>query len=494
MIIKKMINFIKDRFYTNEIIVLYSLKNYQSQTSIATIKHATGDNLKDILYFQPQRYIDIFKNFLSLGDKGYFAYLQDKCIHRSWVKLNEQIVHPHWAYPYKLKENEVFIHYCETALEARGKNIYPHVLSKIIEEHQDKEILISVNETNIGSIKGVKKWDLERESKSTCDTRDEIYQKNDKRELKVMIITMGISRIVEPIVNLHNVVGVIECAPRKKAKTQDSILYKILKKIYSFKKKQVKTLKSFMTNKNIPYYYMENGSDKPLENWVKNINPDIIVVYSMSQLLKRNIFDIPKYGTINLHPALLPNYRGPFPDFWMYYNTEKKGGVTVHYIDEGEDTGDIIYQEEYDIPLGMKSPDMLDLAIGKIGTNLLLKALDNIENLPRQKQSKESPIPRARNIKVDEHRNIIDWQNWKIERIWHLLRGTELWLNAVEQPKGLHKGQRWLVEDFEKCDVSSYEVSKIYKENNKYFVACKDGKIFLSLKLSLKNFVLNIVR
>jgi len=309
-----------------------------------------------------------------------------------------------------------------------------------------------------------------------------------------MIITMGLSRIVEPIVNLHNVVGIIECAPRNKTKTQDSISYKILKKIYSFKNKQAKTLKSYVTNKNIPYYYMDKGSDKPLENWVKSISPDVIVVYSMSQLLKRNIFDIPKYGTINLHPALLPSYRGPFPDFWMYHNTEKKGGVTVHYIDEGEDTGDIIYQEEYDIPLGMKSPDMLDLAIGNIGTNLLLKALDNIEDLPRQKQPKESPTPKARNIKPEEHKNIIDWNMWNTERIWHLLRGTQLWLNALEQPKGFYKGQRWLVEEFKKCDTSKYAPSEIYKENGQYFIACRDGKIFLSLKFNLKNFVLSVLR
>jgi len=495
MIIKKLINFIKNRLYANETIILYSLKNYQSQTSVATIKHATNENLKDILYFQYERYIDIFKNFVSLGDKGYFGYLQDKCIHRSWVKSNEQIVHPHWAYPYKLKENEVFIHYCETAPEARGQTIYSHVLSNIIEEHQDKEILISVNDANIASKKGVEKVGFrERESKSTCDIGDEVYQKTDKRELKVMIITMGLSRIVEPIVNLHNVVGVIECAPRKNKQVNSGILYRVAKKVYSFIKKEVRTLKTFVKNKNIPYYYMDNGSDKSLENWVKNISPDVIVVYSMSQLLKRNIFDIPKYGTINLHPALLPSYRGPFPDFWMYYNVETKGGVTVHYIDEGEDTGDIIYQEEYTIPLGMISPDMLDLSIGKIGINLLLKALDNIENIPRLKQEKESSTPKARNIKVDEHTNIIDWSLWEIERIWHLLRGTQLWLNALEQPKGFYKGQRWSIEDFEKCDTNSYVISKIYKENSKYFVVCRAGKIFLSLKFSFKNLVLNIVR
>lgn len=369
------------------------------------------------------------------------------------------------------------------------------MLSNIIEEHQDKEILISLNETNIGSIKGVEKVGFrERENKSTCDTRDEVYQNNNNRELKVMIITMGLSRIVEPIINLHNVVGVIECAPRKTKQVNNGVLYKIAKKLYSCIKKEAITLKSFVKNKNIPYYYMENGSDKPLVDWIKSIKPDVIVVYSMSQLLKQNIFDIPKYGTINLHPALLPSYKGPFPDFWMYYNAEKKGGVTVHYIDEGEDTGDIIYQEEYEIPLGMKSPDMIDLSVGKIGTNLLLKALDNIEELPRQKQSKESPTLRARNIKAEEHTNIIDWEVWEVEKIWHLLRGTELWLNAVEQPKGLNKGQRWLINNFEICDTNEYKISKIYKENGVNFIACKDGKIYINLKFNLKNFVLNMIR
>jgi len=330
----------------------------------------------------------------------------------------------------------------------------------------------------------------DKENKNNFNIRIQDYQKNSKRQLRVMIITMGLSYIVAPITQRYNVVGIIECAPRKTK--QPSFLYKIAKKFYIFFNK-IKTLESFAKSKNIPYYYMNNGSDKLLENWVRNKNPDVIVVYSMSQLLKKNIFEIPKYGTINLHPSLLPSYRGPNPIFWMYYYTEKKGGVTVHYIDEGEDTGDIIYQEEFDIPLGMRLSDFMELAIGKIGVDLLLKALDNIENLPRKKQPKQSPTPRARNIKESEHRNIIDWQNWEIERIWHLLRGTESWLNPIEQPKGIYRGQRWTVEEFEKCNMEGYEISKIYKENGRYFLATKDGKIFLSIKFSFKNFLLSII-
>ncbi|MGI6455390.1 MAG: formyltransferase family protein [bacterium] len=89
-----------------------------------------------------------------------------------------------------------------------------------------------------------------------------------------------------------------------------------------------------------------------LERWVREKNPDFICVKSMSQLLKENIFSIPKYGTINLHPSILPNYRGPNPLFWTMFNQECESGMTVHYINKGEDTGDILRQ--YTIKMRME--------------------------------------------------------------------------------------------------------------------------------------------
>ncbi len=154
---KKLIRYIKNRLYVKEILIMFTVEEQIPQTSNAMVMHINYLNLNDILNFQHQRYIDIFKKFLKIGDRGYFAYLNNKCIHRSWVKSNEQIVYLHWALPYRLKKNEIFIHYCETAPEVRGKNIYPHVLSKIIDEHQNKKIFILVNKKNIASIKAVRK-------------------------------------------------------------------------------------------------------------------------------------------------------------------------------------------------------------------------------------------------------------------------------------------------------------------------------------------------
>lgn len=309
---------------------------------------------------------------------------------------------------------------------------------------------------------------------------------------RVIIITQGLSRIVKPLVctNRCVVVGIIECAPRNhlfKSKNID-VLYKKIKRYSN------KSLEGFSKSKDIPYYYMTKSSEE-LGSWIKNNEPDIIVVFSMSQLLKENIYSIPKYGTINLHPSLLPKYRGPNPSFWSYYNMDTEGGVTVHFIDKGEDTGDIIYQEVYDIPLGIKSPERLDIAISQIGVALLLKAIKNIESIKPIQQPKNSPTKRARNLKLEEHKTIIDWRNWSVERVWHVLRGTELWLNAIQKPKRSYIGTQWIIGDFEKKVVNEkWNLGQVYKRNKKHFVVCKDGIIYLSPKLTAKAFILSLIK
>ena len=297
--------------------------------------------------------------------------------------------------------------------------------------------------------------------------------------IRIIIITQVLSKIVMPILNSsHQVAGIIEAAPRyNKSWLHRSMLYRIFRFIYSFIKKKT-PLRALASQRQIPYYYLHHDDEKRLELWLKKLQPDLIVIYSMSQLLGRNIFTLPKYGAINLHPSLLPKYRGPNPFFWMYYNMDLSFGITIHYIDEGEDTGDIIYHEAFDIELGTRLDEIIDYSVSEIGVKLILKAIDNIEQgvAPRYPQPKFSPTPRARNIQIPEYKSIIDWEKWSIQRIWHFLRGMEPYLNIIFEER-----RHFLVLNFEKCNVDKYKFAKIYEEDNKYFIACKEGKIYLSL-------------
>ncbi len=82
---------------------------------------------------------------------------------------------------------------------------------------------------------------------------------------------------------------------------------------------------------------------------LKSYNADIFVSMSFDQILRKHIFEIPKHGTINCHASRLPKYRGRNVLNWAIINDEKEFGITVHYIDSGIDTGDIILQEVFPI-------------------------------------------------------------------------------------------------------------------------------------------------
>jgi methionyl-tRNA formyltransferase len=82
---------------------------------------------------------------------------------------------------------------------------------------------------------------------------------------------------------------------------------------------------------------------------VLDINPDLILSIYYRKILPKSLIKCPKLGCINIHPSALPYYRGPVPTAWAIENGEEKFGITIHYMDEGIDTGDILVQEIYDI-------------------------------------------------------------------------------------------------------------------------------------------------
>ena len=124
------------------------------------------------------------------------------------------------------------------------------------------------------------------------------------------------------------------------------------------------------------YFLLTSQNQQKCIQWMNQISPDLVVIYSMSQLLSSEFLRMPRLGCINLHPSALPRFRGPNPCFWTYYNQDVKAGVTLHYLDKREDSGPIIDQRHYIVPLGMKYPEMENLAIGKLGVEMLLETLD----------------------------------------------------------------------------------------------------------------------
>ncbi len=179
-------------------------------------------------------------------------------------------------------------------------------------------------------------------------------------------------------------------------------------------------VKQYAKKNNIKILQPENLNDKEFINQIEAIQPDLIVVVAFRKL-PFEIFSIPKYGTINLHASLLPNYRGAAPINWCLINNEKKTGVTTFYINERIDQGDILLKEEIIIS-DEDDFGSLYLKLSSIGSKLLVKTINGVitNTLEASKQIIDENIKIAPKLSKENTR--IDW-NKPAEKILGKIRG-----------------------------------------------------------------------
>ena len=140
---------------------------------------------------------------------------------------------------------------------------------------------------------------------------------------------------------------------------------------------------------------------------LREIAPDIMVTCAYGQILSQEILDIPKYGVINVHGSLLPEYRGSSPLQWSLINGEKTTGVTIMRTDIGMDTGDMLSRVAFDIPDDMYIDELFVKAANE-GADLLVKTLpDYIAGKITPRKQDESKATKCVMLKKEDA--LIDW-------------------------------------------------------------------------------------
>jgi methionyl-tRNA formyltransferase len=97
---------------------------------------------------------------------------------------------------------------------------------------------------------------------------------------------------------------------------------------------------------NVPVVGSTDVNDAKTLAQIKAWQPDVVLSIYLNQFIKRDLIQLPTQGTLNIHPAMLPRHRGLWPYFWVIANREKETGVTIHWVDEKFDTGDLLLQEK----------------------------------------------------------------------------------------------------------------------------------------------------
>lgn len=131
----------------------------------------------------------------------------------------------------------------------------------------------------------------------------------------------------------------------------------------------------------IPTTTYRNDRDFSMDILTKIIEEkeaDLLCVHAFMKIIPEKVFSIPPLGTVNIHPSLLPAYRGPSPTAWVLKNRERSTGLTAHMMDTGMDTGPIIHQ----IPISIDpDTDTMTSVIDRMKESLPLLMDQTIKNL-----------------------------------------------------------------------------------------------------------------
>ena len=224
----------------------------------------------------------------------------------------------------------------------------------------------------------------------------------------------------------YNVVAVVTQPDKPVGRHQDTL--------------QPSAVKQYAVEQGLPVLQPVKMKDPAFVEELKSYHADLQVVVAF-RMLPEVVWAMPRFGTFNVHAALLPQYRGAAPINWAVINGEKQTGVTTFFLDHDIDTGRIIMQEPFEIKDEYNVEDVYN-GLMRLGAGIALKTIDKIiegdghvDSLPQ-----EDMIPVGQELhnapKIFKETCLIDW-NATAKRVHDFVRGLSpypgAWTNMTGQ-------------------------------------------------------------
>ena len=275
----------------------------------------------------------------------------------------------------------------------------------------------------------------------------------------------------------YNVVGVITM-PDKPVGRHGSVL-------------QASPVKEYALSQNLPVLQPEKLKDEAFISELRALNADLQIVVAF-RMLPEVVWDMPRFGTFNLHASLLPQYRGAAPINWAVINGDTETGVTTFFLTHEIDTGKIIRQKHLPIAdtdnVGMVHDALMTIGAGLVTETVDLLLADKVDAIPQEEFIKDvielRPAP-----KIFKDTCRIDW-NLPLKKIYDFIRGLSPYPAAWTELVASNGGRLTLkVYQAEKHPVfHNHAVGTILTDAKSYIdIAVGDGYIrLLDLQLAGK--------
>ncbi|MDQ7143053.1 methionyl-tRNA formyltransferase [Mammaliicoccus lentus] len=233
---------------------------------------------------------------------------------------------------------------------------------------------------------------------------------------------------------------------------------------------------------NIPVYQPEKLNNSSELEEIINLKPDLIVTAAFGQLLPKSLLDAPKHKAINVHASLLPKYRGGAPIHYAVMNGEKKTGITIMYMAEKLDAGNIISQDEVEILENDTVGEVHD-KLATLGTELLKKTLPTIFDGTNDSIVQDDSLATfASNISREDER--IDWTK-DAQTIHNHIRGLSPWPVAYTTMDGKNL-KLWRSEIVENVKGEPGEIIETTKDAIIVATGSEDGVALTEIQLAGK--------
>ena len=205
---------------------------------------------------------------------------------------------------------------------------------------------------------------------------------------------------------------------------------------------------------------------------LKNLDIDLIVTCAYGQIIPKEILDMPKYGCINVHASILPKYRGSAPIQWCLFNNDDVTGVTIMYMDEGMDTGDIIKIKEIPILVSDNVGTLHD-KLSIVGRDLLYDVLPTIFDKTNARIKQGDDYTMAPMIKREDERLNFNEEG---KKIIGKIKGLNPWplANIIINNQEI----KVLEAEFIEKEIKNVGIIKEI-DKKKLGITCKNGIIYL---------------
>ncbi len=183
-------------------------------------------------------------------------------------------------------------------------------------------------------------------------------------------------------------------------------------------------LAELASSASIPLWEFSDVNSDEVLLALQQLHPDLVLVACFPDRLPDSFLNTPRYGCYNLHPSLLPAYRGPAPMFWQFYMDERVTGVSLHKMIREFDSGEIVAAREVVLPPAL-SGMQADVRLATVGGELMRGLIEQIQSgrlslVPQSDEGKSYyPWPTENDFCLDPQ--------WSAEHAFHFMRGTAHW-------------------------------------------------------------------